>query len=127
VPKDKDTRVVPLPRAALAILEQLTSVADEGQTYVFVYARGPSKGRRVTRNNIWRDFQVIRRRAGIAGCSMHDLQGSYCTNLAEHVPMHLVQELAGHSDIRTTRQYYLRVRPELMEKARETVDVLVAG
>ena len=46
-------------------------------------------------------------------------------NLAGSIPMHVVQELAGHSDIRTTRQYYVKVRPELLEAARKTMDDLV--
>ena len=37
----------------------------------------------------------------------------------------VVQELAGHSDIRTTRQYYVKVRPELLERVRRAVDTLV--
>ncbi len=83
------------------------------------------KGKQIKRQNTWRDFQVIRRKAGVPNCSLHDLRKSYCTNLAGSIPMHVVQELAGHSDIRTTRQYYVKVRPELLEKARRAVDTLV--
>lgn len=53
---------------------------------------------------------------------MHDLRKSYCTNLAGAVPMHVVQRLAGHSDIRTTEQYYLKVRPEWVEAARHAMN-----
>jgi len=119
-------RLVPLPGPTLEVLKQRRAAACEADSYVFVYTRGPSTGRRVQRNNIWRDLQVIRQRAGVGECSMHDLRKSYCTNLAEHVPMDVVQELAGHSDIRTTRQYYVKVRSELVDKARETVALLVA-
>jgi integrase len=38
--------------------------------------------------------------------------------------MHVVQELAGHSDIRTTRRYYLKVAPEFMEAARQAVEIV---
>jgi len=41
--------------------------------------------------------------------------------------MHIVQELAGHSDIRTTRQYYVKVRPELLDRARKAVDDLTGN
>ena len=58
---------------------------------------------------------------------MHDLRRSYCTNLAGAVPMHVVQELAGHSDIRTTRQFYLRVQPQLLNDARRAVDAITQG
>lgn len=50
-------------------------------------------------------------------CSMHDLRRSFCTNLSRAIPMHVVQELAGHSDIRTTRRFYVQVEPELMQRA----------
>ena len=39
--------------------------------------------------------------------------------------MHVVQELAGHSDIRTTRQYYVKVRPEFVEAARKAVEAVL--
>ena len=53
---------------------------------------------------------------------MHDLRRSFCTFLAGVIPMHVVQELAGHSDIRTTRQYYVKVEPELMKAACRAVE-----
>ena len=34
----------------------------------------------------------------------------------------VVQELAGHSDIRTTRRYYVSVQPELLDEARRAVE-----
>ena len=37
--------------------------------------------------------------------------------------MHVVQELAGHSDIRTTRRFYLKVEPKLMKAAREALEI----
>jgi site-specific recombinase XerD len=39
--------------------------------------------------------------------------------------MHVVQELAGHSDIRTTRQFYVKIPPEQMARARRVIDSLV--
>jgi len=124
-PKDKDMRIVPIPKSVVNLLARLQATAHEGQVYLFVVGNGPSKGQPMKRQNTWRDFQVIRRKAGVPNCSLHDLRKSYCTNLASSIPMHVVQELAGHSDIRTTRQYYVKVPPELLEKARRAVDTLV--
>ena len=73
------------------------------------------------------DFDVIRQRAGLPPCSMHDLRRSYCTNLSRSIPMHVVQELAGHSDIRTTRRFYLKVQPELMDEARRVLEEAMAS
>ncbi len=121
-PKDKDMRIVPLPSLAENVLAGLQLGAADGQEYLFVNGKGPAVGDRVKRSNVWRDFQVIRRKAGIAKCSFHDLRTSYCTNLANAVPLHVVQELAGHADIRTTRKHYLRVRDEQIESARRALD-----
>jgi integrase len=92
-PKDKDMRVVPLTRETVNILTQLQSIARDGQVYVFVNSKGPSQGLPVKSQNVWRDFQAIRRKAGLPKCSIHDLRKSYCTNLSAAVPMHIVKEL----------------------------------
>ena len=42
-------------------------------------------------------------------------------HLSGAVPMHVVQALAGRSDIRTTRWFYLKVEPKLMKAARLAV------
>ncbi len=121
-PKDKDMRLVPLPGEAVNVLPELQLEAGDGQVLVFVNSKGPAAGQRVKRQNIWRDFGVIRRRAGIPVCTFHDLRKSYCTNLAGSVPLHVVQELAGHSDIRTTQKHYLQVRQEHVDAARRAVE-----
>ena len=117
-PKDKDMRIVPLPSLGVSILVRLELAAADGQEYVFVNSRGPAAGDRAKRNNIWRDFQGIREKAELPKFTFHDLRKSYCTNLADAVPLHVVQELAGHSDIRTTRKHYLKVRDEQIDLAR---------
>ena len=48
---------------------------------------------------------------------IHDLRRSAITNWAQHLPIQVVQQLAGHSNITTTRKYYLAVRPEDMDSA----------
>lgn len=126
-PKDKDLRVVPLPSDAVNVLTEMQLAAGDGQVLVFVNSKGPAAGQRVKRQNIWRDFGVIRRRAGIPVCTFHDLRKSYCTNLAGSVPLHVVQELAGHSDIRTTRKHYLQVRQEQVDAARQAVERTMKG
>jgi integrase len=120
-PKDNNLRVLPLCTEVMNVLTNLHSGAKEGQVHVFVNAKGPARGGRMKPQNVWRYFQTIRIRAGLPKCSLHGLRKSYCTNLAGLLPMHVVQELAGHSDIRTTRQYYLKVVPESVEAARQDV------
>jgi site-specific recombinase XerD len=64
-------------------------------------------------NNIGRSFETTRKRYGIAKCStIHDLRRSAITNWAKHLPIQVVQQFAGHSDISTTRKYYLQCGPK---------------
>jgi len=69
-------------------------------------------------NNMGRDFAVIRRRASVTECTLHDLRRSAITNWASQLPIQALQQLAGHSDIYTTGNYYLTVRSEAMVSAR---------
>jgi integrase len=121
-PKDKDIRMLPLPNLAVNVLVELQVAATDGQEYVFVNGKGPANGDRMKRLNIWRDFQEIRKKAGLPKCSFQDLRKSYCTNLAGAVPLHVVQELAGHADIRTTRKHYVKVRDEQIDLVRHALE-----
>lgn len=125
-PKDKDLRVVPLPEAALNVLTELHLHAGERQVYVCVNSKGPAIGDRLQRQNLPREFRALRRRAGVPKCTFHDLRKSFCTNLAGHVPLHVVQELAGHADIRTTRKHYLQVRAEQVNAARRALNEMMS-
>ena len=118
-------RIVPLPSLAVSVLVEQQLAGADGQEYVFVNGKGPAKGDRMKRLNIWRDFQVIRERAGLPKCSFHDLRKSYCTNLADAIPLHVVQELAGHAVIRTTRKHYVKVRDEQIDLARHALEDLM--
>ena len=122
MPKDKDMRAIPLPEQAVSVLVELQLSAANGQEHVFVTGKGPATGDRVKRHNVWREFQCIREKAGLPGCSFHDLRKSYCTNLAGAVPLHVVQDLAGHADIRATRKHYVKVRDEQIDSARRVLE-----
>ncbi len=124
-PKDKDLRLVPLPAQAVNVLTELQLAAGDGQQYVVVNGNGPDAADRVKRQNITRDFRVICRRGGVPRCKFHDLRKSYCTNIAQVTPLHVVQQLAGHADIRTTQKHYLQVQPELIDAARRAVEELL--
>jgi len=69
-----------------------------------------------------RDFQVIRRRSGIERCTIHDFRRSAITNWARKLPIHVVQQFAGHSNMATTRKYYLAVTREDMVSASKILD-----
>jgi len=78
-------------------------------------------------NNLSRDFNVMRCWANVAPCTLHDLRRSAITNWARRLPIQIVQTLAGHANITTTRKYYLAVCPEDLRKAGQLVDELTAA
>jgi hypothetical protein len=77
--------------------------------------------------NLNRNRSRLRRLARVSKSTYHDLRRSCLTNWANHLPIHVVQRLAGHSEIRTTQQYYLAVREDDLAKARETQETILAG
>lgn len=70
-------------------------------------------------NNMMRGMEVIRRRAAVKSFTLQDLRRSCITNWAQVLPKHVVQKLAGQSDIKTTQRHYLAVREIGLEKARQ--------
>ncbi len=122
-PKDHESRVVPLSDETTQLLANLQAQCEEGHPYIFITPRrlrlilqrrelGKWFPTSEVINNTSRDFGVIRQHAGVAKCTLHDLRRSALTNWAQKLPIQVVQQLAGHSDISTTRKYYLTVRPE---------------
>jgi len=78
-------------------------------------------------NNRLRRFKTLCRRAGVGPYTLHDLRRSCITNWARALPTHVVQKLAGHSDIQTTQQYYLSVQEDDLEKARQVQSEILGG
>ena len=135
-PKDHEMRSIPLPEQAVALLAAWQSMAPDGCPYVFMdrgrweyYQEQVAKSHwgssRDLVNNILRRFKTICRRAGIGPFTIHDLRRSCITNWARQLPIHVVQQLAGHSDITTTQQFYLSVQPEDLTKARDIQEFLL--
>jgi integrase/recombinase XerD len=103
-------RIVPLGRVAINALEAYlqklrpTLAQSSGDVpWVFV-SRG---GRRLTREMLWVVVKKYVKRAGLhSKVSPHTLRHSFATHLlAGGADLRTVQELLGHSSIRTTQQY----------------------
>ncbi len=135
--KTHENRSVPMPDDTSQHLANLQSEAPEGYPYIFIpedrlkhikdqQQQDVWSELQDTRNNCFRDYTVIRRRAGISECSIHDLRRSAITNWAQALPIQVVQQFAGHSNITTTRKYYLTVRPEDVKKAGEFMNHLLS-
>ena len=77
-------------------------------------------------NNLDRNFRLLQSKVGIEECVIHDLRRSAITNWAKKIPIQVVQQLAGHEDISTTRKYYLAVRPEDLASANSFLNKVLA-
>jgi len=136
-PKDHENRIVPMADETVQILADLQVKAKVGFPYIFVSSKrlerirerqkiGKWNSRSEIINNLGKNFNNLRSRAGVAKCTLHDLRRSAITNWAGQLPIQVVQELAGHSDIATTRKYYLSVRSEDMVCANRVLNNILA-
>jgi integrase len=136
-PKDHECRTIPVPNEVMRLLVDLQAESEEGCPYVFLpkprwmhilRMRGKGKWAEDSAlvNNVGRRFDQLRTTACIPECTLHDLRRSCLTNWARELPVHVVQKLAGHSDIKTTQKYYLIVQQADLDKAR-TVNSKILG
>jgi len=139
-PKDRENRAVPISEETERLLANLQGDTPVGHPYIFISPRrlrrikercrtGKWNSRCQIINNMGREFEAILSKVRVAECTLHDLhlRRSAITNWAQKLPIQVVQQLAGHSDISTTRKYYLAVRPEDLTSASRVLNSLLAG
>jgi integrase len=123
-PKTEDSaRTVPLPPMCVEALrthEQRQaaerSEAPDWEDHGFVF---PSRrGTPMEPDNLRRSWYQIRRAAGLGTARFHDLRHTCVTLLLDlGAPPHVVQEIAGHSDIEVTMTIYAHVSLDEKRKA----------
>jgi len=114
MPKDKKPRTIPLCPELYNLLLQAHEAAKPGQQKVI-------SG--IVPENTWRDFQVIRKRSGVAPYEspLHSLRKSCALDWAQNnVQPHVLQEWMGHSKFETTMRYYLKVSESEYKRIAET-------
>jgi len=137
-PKDHESRVVPIPPETIQLLADMQVEADETSPYVFVSdqrlvrilsrrSTGLWKPNSELINNLMRDLTTIICRAKVDAFTLHDLRRSCITNWAKSLPIQVVQQLAGHSNIETTRKYYLSVQQADLNLARQVQSNLIGS
>jgi integrase len=133
--KDHEDREIPLPRHVVRLLQGWLLLRPKGSPLILVT---PERFRTILAR--WRDCQRtgkpwinnylmnnvirdIRRHATLVGLSNSDALTVHCfrksciQNWANHLPMNVVKELAGHANIATTAEFYCKVCPEHEEHA----------
>ncbi len=136
-PKSRRNRVVPMSDESAQLLADSQLKAKEGFPYIFISLQrlkrirerqevGTWTPRSQIVNNLDRDFRILRCKAGVDECEVHDLRRSAITNWVKKLPIQVVQQLAGHSDISTTRKYYLAVRSEDLASANKFLNSILA-
>lgn len=137
-PKDHELRQVPLPKQAVDMLTAWQASAPEKCPYVFMDAERWDHYRKEVEAGTWnaecdlvnnwlRRFKTLCRQSGIGRFTLHDLRRSCITNWARKLPIHVTQQLAGHSDIHTTQGYYLSVQEDDLAKAKRVQAKLIGG
>lgn len=127
---ERSRRTLAMPaRIATALQEHRDRQLAEGRAllpsaYVFTTPEGgPLEARTVLR---W--FAALLERGGLRHVRFHDLRHSAATFLlAQGVPMRVVMEVLGHSQMSTTSDRYTHVALELQREAAARMDALLGS
>ena len=143
--KDSEARPVPLPRHTLDLLIQYQAEAPEGVPYFFLtedrYQIVVKRWRAIKKsgkqwqnsymaNNVLRDFRVHAKQAGLkfdGTFSIHTFRKSCAKNWADRLPANVVKYYLGHSDVKTTNQFYSIVDESHDKWARSAMDEMLDG
>ncbi|MCP4713032.1 MAG: site-specific integrase [Planctomycetes bacterium] len=131
--KDTDRRRLPLTDEVIQLLVEHQADQPEGHPYVFVPPRRYDKIQKARRQGQWTirqgqcplgnfrsQFLRILAHASIDQGTFHDLRRTSITNWFAHgLSEFEVMVLAGHSTFETTRKFYLAVRKDIIDRARQ--------
>jgi len=130
-PKDKDLRGLPLLPECNRLLVKILNQLPERQPYLMLTpqryrhliarrkdGKMSARQRKIPDEYFNQQFRNIRKRAGTKK-TYHDLRRTFITLLLENgLKPHEAKELAGHSNIETTINFYTATRQSLAQKAR---------
>jgi len=74
-------------------------------------------------NNFTRQFKRLHQGTGVEPKEFHDLRRTALTSMLNNgLDKHDLMAIAGHSRFETTERFYLAVKDDLVDRAREAVD-----
>ena len=136
-PKDKDVRIVPLEeqteKCLVDIIAEMSPtvpyvcVPEERYRYLIAKTDLSERVRICPVNNYTRMQKAILRRAGVIHKTFHDLRRTCGTQWSEHLPIHAVRDLLGHSDVNTTIKYYTKTRDRFLADAKKVSTLFLTG
>ena len=133
--KDYEARRIPLPKHTIDLLTAWQTEAPEGVPYILLTKdrsdRVKAKWQKLQEqkkpwlndymiNNVLRNFKARYKRAGIkpvGELTVHTLRKCAGQNWADYMPINVVKEWMGHSDISTTQEFYNQVDKDHEAKA----------
>lgn len=126
-------RTLPVPPLLLNALREHRQAQDELRKHANWQEQGlvfPSRiGTMMEPSNLHRQFKTVLQQAGLpTNIRFHDLRHSCATLLlAQGVPLVVVRDTLGHTQISTTADIYGQVLPETHRKAVDGLDALLGG
>ena len=140
VVKDKERRELPMIEEVAQLLARIQANLPDGQPYllisperyqhmIYLKRAGKLKDRvaKCPDNNFRRNWLHLCSKAKVEDSTFHDLRATCITEwLEQGVMPHEVQRLAGHSSIETTMRYYVGIRDEMIDKARQASEVALS-
>jgi integrase/recombinase XerD len=104
------------PEALVAIRAYLAK-RDDFKTGLFV-SHGRDSGKKLSRTSLWRVVKKAAEAVGLPDVSPHTFRHWRATQmLNDEVPLEIIQELLGHSDIGTTRKVYAHSKRQRVKEA----------
>lgn len=130
--KDTDRRSVPLTDEVVKMLAEHQAEQPEGYPYVFVPSERYDRIQQARQADKWtvrqgkcpvgyfrRQWLIILSRANIEG-TFHDLRRTCITSWFAHgLSEYEVMIMAGHASFETTRKFYMAIRRDLVDRARQ--------
>jgi integrase len=101
--KTGKARDIPLSTRAIAVLEMMQSIKEEGDEFVFKLTTG-------TRDML---FRRIRDRLGIKNLHFHDARAEALTRMAKKVPLVSLARISGHANVNQLMTYYRETPTEI--------------